>query len=201
MSPQYTYWTMYPESATPPGPIMPAADLFVHRDGDRLIVRSGSGDFEAPLCTVLGEQLSGVTVNAFKPLPRSSYSPRVSIDRLVISRQSWTFPAADVAWAAVRDEPGRFLEARGWRLRHCLPERAFYTVPVEDKPTFVDFGSLAYVNILAKAIRRSAAEPDGSITLTEMLPDQSQLWLRDGDDRRYTSELRLLAVDRRATVA
>ncbi|HEU5271871.1 MAG TPA: lantibiotic dehydratase [Jatrophihabitans sp.] len=201
MSPRYTYWTMYPESATPPGPIMPAADLFVHRDGDRLIVRSGSGDFKAPLCTVLGEQLSGVTVNAFKPLPRSSYSPRVSIDRLVISRQSWTFRAADVAWAAVRDEPERFLEARSWRLRHCLPERAFYTVPVEDKPTFVDFGSLAYVNILAKAIRRSAAEPDGSITLTEMLPDQSQLWLRDGDGRRYTSELRLLAVDRRATVA
>jgi len=199
MSPRYTYWTMYPEAATPPAPIIPAADLFVHRDGDQLVVRSSSGAFEAPLLKVLGEQLSGVSVNAFKPLPRGSYTPRITIDSLVIARQSWTFRADEVAWAAARSEPDRFLGARRWRLRHRLPERAFYTVPVEDKPTFVDFSSLAYVNILAKAIRRSAEEPDGSVTLTEMLPDQSQLWLHDGEDRRYTSELRLLAVDQRAT--
>jgi hypothetical protein len=119
----------------------------------------------------------------------------------VIARESWTFQARDVAWAAVRSEADRFLAARSWRLRHRLPERAFYTVPVEDKPTFVDFSSLPYVNILAKAIRRSVAEEDGSVTLTEMLPDQSQLWLRDREDRRYTAELRTLAVDRRMTEA
>jgi hypothetical protein len=97
----------------------------------------------------------------------------------------------------VSSEADRFLGARGWRLRHGLPERAFYTVPVEDKPTFLDFGSLAYVNILAKSIRRSVAEGNGSITLTEMLPDQSQLWLQDADGGRYTSELRMLMVDQR----
>ena len=64
LSPHYTYWTTHPESATPPAPIMPAADLFVHRDGDQLIVRSGKGDWQAPLLQVLGEQLSGVAVNA-----------------------------------------------------------------------------------------------------------------------------------------
>ncbi|MFL6163722.1 MAG: lantibiotic dehydratase [Jatrophihabitantaceae bacterium] len=199
LSPGYTYWTMYPEAATPPAPIIPAADLLVHREGDQLIVRSRSGAFEAPLAAVLGEQLSGVTVNAFKPLARGAHNPRVTIDRLVIARESWTFRADELPWAAARSEADRFLGARSWWRRHGLPERAFYTVPVEDKPTFVDFSSLAYVNLLAKAIRRSAAETDGVVNLTEMLPDQSQLWLRDRDGERYTSEFRILTVDRRMT--
>ena len=101
----------------------------------------------------------------------------------------------------MRSEADRFLGARNWRLQHRLPERAFYRVPVEDKPTFVDFSSLAYVNILAKAIRRSASTVDSSITFTEMLPDQSQLWLRDAENHRYTSELRIVAVDRRTAKA
>jgi hypothetical protein len=201
MSPAYTYWTTHLEAAAPPGPIIPAADLTVHREGGRLIVRSGSGAFEAPLTKVFGELLSAATVNAFKPVARGTRSPRITIDRLVIARESWTFQAEDVAWAAVKSEADRFLAARSWRRQHELPERAFYKVPVEDKPTFVDFRSLVYVNILAKSIRRSAEETDGSVTLTEMLPDQSELWLRDAAGARYTSEFRFLAVDQRAEEA
>jgi hypothetical protein len=195
LSSRYTYWTRYPEAVTPPAPIIAATDLTVHREGGQLIVRSRSGALEAPLSMVLGEQLSAASVNAFKPLARNGHSPRIVIDRLVIARESWTFAARDLAWAAVRSEADRFLGARTWRLHNQLPEQAFYTVPVEDKPTFVDFSSLAYVNILAKAIRRSAPEPNGSLTLTEMLPDQSQLWLRDAAGGHYTSEFRILTVD------
>jgi hypothetical protein len=198
LSPGYTYWTMHPESVAPPGPIIPAADLGVHRVGDALVVRSNSGDLEVPLSKMVGEPLSAAAVNAFKPVSRGSHSPRIAIDRLVIARESWTFRADDVGWAAVKSEADRFLAARRWRLRHGLPERAFYKVPVEDKPTFVDFTSLVYVNILAKSIRRSADEEGGSVTLTEMLPDQSELWLRDAEGARYTSEFRILTVDRRA---
>jgi hypothetical protein len=201
LSPQYTYWTMYPEAATPPGPIIPAADLVVHREGDQLVVRSLSGHFQAPLIKMLAEHLSGVAVNAFKPVARGARGPRITIDRLVIARRSWTFPAAEVAWAAELSESDRFLGARRWWLQHGLPQRAFYTVPVEDKPTFVDFDSLAFVNILAKAIRKSVVEENGSVTLTEMLPDQSQLWLQDRDGNRYTSEFRTIVVDRRMTEA
>ena len=197
LSPRYTYWTTHPEAAVPPAPIMPAADLFVHRDGDQLIVRTGSGDWSAPLIHMLGEQLAGVAVNAFKPVARDGHSPRVTIDRLVLTRESWSFPAEQLAWAAVKSEADRFLAARRWRADNGLPERAFYRVPVEDKPTFVDFGSLAYVNMLAKMIRRTVIE-EGSVVLAEMLPDQSQLWLRDRDGARYTSELRIVAVDQQA---
>jgi hypothetical protein len=197
LSPRYIYWTIYPEAATPPAPIIPAADLLVHLEDGQLTVRSRSGTLLGPLLTVIGEQLSGVALNAFKPLARAPHSPRVLIDNLVIARESWTFEAAEVSWAAERSEADRFLGARRWRQQHRLPERAFYTVPVEDKPTFVDFGSLAYVNLLAKAIRRSRGEDNSSVTLTEMLPDQSQLWLRDSDGGRYTCEFRIVTVDQR----
>jgi len=198
MSPDYTYWTIHLEAAAPPGPIIPAADLLVYLEGGRLIVRSGSGSLEAPLLKVFGELLSAATVNAFKPVAHGTRSPRITIDRLVLARESWSFQADGVAWAALKSEADRFLAARRWRQEHGLPERAFYKVPVEDKPTFVDFRSLVYVNILAKSIRRSAEERNGSVTLTEMLPDQSELWLQDAAGARYTSELRFLAVDQRA---
>lgn len=196
LSPAYTYWTMHPESVLPPGPIMPAADLEVLREGDRLVARSRTGSFRAPLSKMFGEPLAAAAVNAFKPVSRGAHSPRISVDRLVIARESWSFPAAGVAWAAMKSEADRFLAARRWRIEHGLPERAFYKVPVEDKPTFVDFSSLVYVNILAKSIRRSAEEENGSVSLTEMLPDRSELWLRDAQGARYTSEFRILAVDR-----
>ena len=197
MSPNYTYWTIHLEAAAPPGPIIPAADLTVRLEDDRLIVRSGSGELTAPLSRVFGELLSAATVNAFKPIARDGRSPRITIDQLVLARESWSFPAEQVAWAAIKSEADRFLAARRWRAEHGLPERAFYKVPVEDKPTFVDFRSLVYVNILAKSIRRSAEE-HGSVSLTEMLPDQHELWLRDAAGARYTSEFRILTVDREA---
>jgi len=197
MSPNYTYWTIHLEAAAPPGPIIPAADLLVHLEGGRLIVRSGSGSLEAPLLKVCGEGLSAATVNAFKPIAHSTRSPRITVDRLVLARESWSFQADGVAWAALKSEADRFLAARRWRQEHGLPERAFYKVPVEDKPTFVDFRSLVYVNILAKSIRRSAEE-HGSVSLTEMLPDQDELWLVDAAGARYTSEFRILTVDQEA---
>jgi len=192
LSPGYAYWAQHPESVTPPAPIIPAADLVVRREAGRLMVYALGGDFSATLAETLGEFLAGVVVNGFKPVP-GPHTPRVVIDRLVLARESWTFRAGDVPWARVASEPERFLQARKWRERNGLPERVFVKVPVEDKPTFADFGSLVYVNVLAKLIRRSA-EADGTVSLTEMVPDASQLWLRDAEGRGYTSELRIVAV-------
>jgi hypothetical protein len=65
---------------------------------------------------------------------------------------------------------------------------------VERKPVAVDFRSLPLVNLLAKSIRRSAEEGAGAVTISEMLPDVDQLWLRDADGRRYVAELRIVAI-------
>jgi hypothetical protein len=195
LSPGYAYWAPHSAAAGAPGPVMPGADAFVSRTGQRLTVRMADGEFEADLLEFLAEYMSAAVVNAFQSFAPGRHRPRITIDRLVVARESWTFPADEQAWAFVRSEPDRFLAARSWRLRHGLAEHAFAKVPVEDKPAFVDFGSLPSVNILAKAVRRSAAEPGGTVTLTEMLPGVGPNWLSDGQGNGYTGELRMLAVD------
>jgi hypothetical protein len=53
--------------------------------------------------------------------------------------------------------------------------------------------------ILSRHARHAAAESSQHrIRFTEMLPTPEQTWLRDTDGNRYVSELRLVALDRRA---
>jgi hypothetical protein len=125
----------------------------------------------------------------------AAHRPRITIDKLVLCREQWTLPVADSGWAFVKDEKERFFLARRWRQEHGLPERVFYRVPVELKPTAVDFRSIVLVNVLAKHIRRTEAAGHAEYAVTEMLPDPGQLWLTDREGRRYSSELRIVAYD------
>ncbi|UNO43342.1 lantibiotic dehydratase [Streptomyces sp. MST-110588] len=191
------YWTTRHPCVEPTGPVLALADLSVHSDGEgRLVVRDGAGTFRAPLLEVLSEPLSGVAVNSFAPFAPARHRPRVTVDRLVLARESWSFPVADLSWTALRDEPERYLGARAWRGARALPDRLFYTSPAEDKPMYADFTSPALVNLFATAVRRAAVrDADAVITLTETLPDADETWLTDAAGERYTAELRVIAVD------
>jgi Lantibiotic dehydratase, N terminus len=197
LSPRFTYWAYRESTGGIPGPVLPAADMRVHAEGDRLVVRSRTHDLELDLLEVLGEYLSGAVVNGFHPLPAADHRPRLTIDRFVVARESWTLPANAAEWAFVRDEAARYRACRAWRAAHELPERAFYKVPAEDKPRYVDLSSIVLVNTLAKAVRQTAEDRAGTFTMTEMLPDLDQVWLPDAAGARYTTELRLVAVDPR----
>jgi hypothetical protein len=197
LSPQYTYWSWSgePSSIDPPGPVIAGADLSVGlRDGILTVTATSTGR-EYPLLEVLGEILSTAVVNAFRPFASGRHNPRVTVDRLVVARESWTFPAADTAWAYHKKEEMRYAGARRWREEWGLPERVFAVLPVERKPIGVDFASLPLVNMLAKEVRRTAEAGAPSFTVSEMLPDVGQLWLPDRGSRRYASEFRLVAVD------
>jgi hypothetical protein len=197
LSAQYTCWTWSGEpcSVEPAGPVLAAGSLMVHRRRDgALRVACGETGAEYDLLEVIGEILSTAVVNAFRPLAPAPHNPRVTIDRLVISRESWTFPAADTGWAFVRDEAARYAAARAWRARHGLPERVFAVLPVERKPVGVDFTSLALVNILGKEIRRTAEARAASFSVSEMLPDLAEMWLPDRAGQHYASEFRLVAI-------
>ncbi|MER7845364.1 lantibiotic dehydratase [Kitasatospora sp. NPDC096077] len=196
LSPDYTYWTLRAPSVEPTGPVLTLADLSVHRQDSALVVRSADGGFRCDLLEMLGEVLSGVAVNSFKPFAPGAHRPRVVIDRLVVSRESWTFPAADLAWTAVHDEAERFLAARAWRAAAGLPERVFYRSPTEDKPVFLDFESLPLVSLFARTARQAAELPSATLGLTELLPDLPDTWLRDGDGAGYTAEFRVVALDK-----
>lgn len=180
-----------PENAT----IMAGADMFVARRGDDLVVRCMSSGVELDFFEVIGKLMSGAVVNAFQPLAPAAHRPRVTIDRLVLSREQWTIGVKDSEWAFVKDEKRRYYEARRWRAKYGLPERVFFRVPVEGKPKAASFRSIALVNILAKLVRQTMEAGFEEYDVSEMLPDVDQLWLSDSAGRRYSSELRFVALD------
>jgi hypothetical protein len=180
-----------PESDT----VLSGAAMTVARRGDDLIVQLATSDTELDFFEVIADSMSAVVVDAYQPAGPAAHRPRITIDKFVLSREQWTFQVADSAWAFVLDEQERFCLARRWRQEHQLPERVFYRVPVELKPTAADFRSIVLVNLFAKHIRQTQAAGHAGYSVTEMLPDIDQLWLTDREGRRYSSELRIIAYD------
>jgi hypothetical protein len=83
-----------------------------------------------------------------------------------------------------------------------MPRHVFARTPLEKKPFYVDFCAPLLVGNLVRAVRRAVAESvpgDGPamVDIVEMLPRPEELWLTDSAGRRYTAELRVVAVDDR----
>ncbi|MFB9392278.1 lantibiotic dehydratase [Streptomyces coeruleoprunus] len=168
-------------------------------DGELVVVLPDGAEFAA--VDVFAHVLTTLAMDLFRILPEEGHTPRVTVDRLVVARETWRLPAADPDFAGEKDEARRFVGARRWRARHGLPRFVFVVLPTEPRPFYVDFDSPVYVNILAKAVRRMARrEPDGRLVVTEMLPTPEQAWLVDDEGNAYTSELRFVAVDGRERV-
>jgi hypothetical protein len=198
LGPGQLYWSSaINDSLDPPAsdPVMPSAGMTAEHRGENLVVNIMTTGAEMDFFEVIGDFMSEIVVNAFQPVARAAHRPRITIDRLVLNREQWVFQVADATWAFIKDEQERYLQARRWRQEHELPERVFYRVPVELKPTAADFRSLVLVNLLAKHIRQTEAAGHAEFTVAEMLPDLDQLWLTDREGRRYSSELRTVAYD------
>jgi hypothetical protein len=179
------------------GRVVMSGDATVAEEDGALVVEAPDGA-RFPAVDVFGHVLTNLAMDLFRPLPEDAHTPRVTIDRLVVARETWRIPAADLGFAGDKDEAARFVRARHFRGRHEMPRHVFVVSPAEPRPFYVDFDSPVYVNILAKAARRLAREhPDGLLTVTEMLPAPGQTWLTDHQGETYTSELRLVAVDER----
>jgi hypothetical protein len=84
-----------------------------------------------------------------------------------------------------------------------LPRHVFARSPVEPKPFYVDLQAPLMLHNLARSWRKLAGVPGGDahLELEEMLPGPGELWLTDAEGRRYTAELRFVAVDRRPAPA
>ena len=196
LAPNSTYWALRDPCVEPPGRVLPLADLFVHEEAGAPVVRDRTGTFEAPLLEVLSESLSNLSSNCFTPFPVHRHRPRITVDRLVVAREAWSFPVEELSWTAVRSEPERFRAARAWRAEHGVPEQVFYKSPTEEKPVFADFSSITLVNMFAKTVRQvTQRDPRATISLTEMLPGPEETWLTDHAGERYTAELRVVVCD------
>ena len=181
----------------PKSQALPIGSLIVEKCGSRLVVRTRDGRVRYDVIEAFGELLSGLIMNFFDILPPTDHTPRVTIDRLVVCRESWRFSPAEMKFAFEKEETAQFASARAWMHDRGLPRFLFAKVPVEAKPFYVDFDSPIYVSIMAKAIRRTeqSGHLDQVITLAEMVPTHDQSWLPDIEGQRYTSELRIVAVD------
>ncbi|MBV9823806.1 MAG: lantibiotic dehydratase, partial [Actinobacteria bacterium] len=163
-----------------------------------LRVRRRDGSLELGLLEVVGDLLSAVVVQTFHPLPRGSHAPRVSIDDLVVSRESWTLPAAEPPFADTADEALRYSQARAWATGHGLPRYVFLRFTGERKPIYADLTSLASIDLIARGLRRCrrVAGEAATVSVVEMLPTPDEAWLVDAEGRRYSAELRMVVTDR-----
>jgi hypothetical protein len=75
-----------------------------------------------------------------------------------------------------------------------MPRRVFVRMPDERKPTYLDVESSVLARIFCRQIRRRADSPEQLVAVSEMLPEPEGCWL-ELEGERYTSELRLAAVD------
>jgi hypothetical protein len=187
-------------SGADPSRVLPVGRLCVAQVNDRLVVRTREGLPEFDLKTVMAQLLTWLVVPRFKLLPTRAHLPRLTIDRVVIARETWSFAPKEMTFAFERDEVDQFLGARRWARQHALPRDVFVRVPKEKKPFQVDFTSPVCVSTLSKAVRLSADDesPEPHVTLSEMLPAKHETWLIDREGNRYTAELRFVAVDLRS---
>ena len=190
---------VFAADACPPehAQVLTTGDLVVERVADELFVLTRDRRLRFPVLEVFAESLSAATCDCFQLLPARPHRPRVTIDRLVVVRESWRFAPTDLSFVQEKDGPDRFLAVRRWMQMHELPRFAFVRAPVEQKPCFVDFESPIYIDAFARLIRRTLQEkgPAAFTEISEMLPTPHECWLPDAQGNRYTGELRLVVVD------
>ncbi|MEU8248900.1 lantibiotic dehydratase [Nonomuraea sp. NPDC048916] len=202
-SPAYRYLSFGPRCGARPAPsgrVLEIRDLEVPvpTDGRALDVRHREGSRVAPLLDVLGELLSQAAVDAFSPMPPMPHTPRVTIDKLVLARETWRVPSAELPHLTVDDEAVGYARLRAWAAAEGMPRHLFWRTPEEPKPVYLDLDSPALAALFTATTRRSQrADPDSVTVITEMRPDPSELWLTASGNRRYTSEIRLVAADGR----
>ncbi|HEU4733131.1 MAG TPA: lantibiotic dehydratase [Kofleriaceae bacterium] len=177
-------------SARPRAQVVSGAQLVVEeRDGAlEVVTRDGARRFD--VIAFLEHHLIAESFGAFSPVAPAPWTPRVTIDGVVIARETWRVAPAELAWPALEAPAARFVAARRWARSLGMPRWVFVKTPEEVKPVYVDFDSTIYVEMLAKQLRGASAA-----ALSEMLPATEDAWIVDAAGERYTGELRIAAVD------
>ncbi|GAA2682661.1 MULTISPECIES: lantibiotic dehydratase [Actinosynnema] len=185
----YRYWSYGSDDGHPEGvDSTPATALIVTvRDGD-LLARSPAHGWEAPVLECFGEFVTALVVNLFRIRSPRPHSPRAGIGDLVVCRESWRLDPAELAPAGSRDVAHDRLRSLVRELG--IPRHVFVRTLSEVKPFYVDFQAPTLVTNLVRAARGQ-----DWVDVVEMLPTPDELWLTDPAGRRYTSELRVVAVD------
>jgi Lantibiotic dehydratase, N terminus len=174
-----------------PGRVLPVTALTVlERDGT-LIAEARDGR-SWPLLDVFALLVGWSGIEALKRLNAGPHSPRITVDRLVIARETWRTRIGACGLPA-EGRRAEYLAARGLRRALGLPEKVFAKLSTETKPVYLDLTSPRYVSAFATMVRsaQAAAGDDVGIVFTEMLPGVADAWVPDASGQRYFSELRI----------
>jgi hypothetical protein len=191
---RYLYWGMQPADTLPADqPPVPGADIVLSRVGPRgrhrLRAVSSTGRFDVAAVEFFGEFLSWAIAERFALLPTDwTHVPRVTIGRCVVQRETWRATAAELV-----ADPLAILRGLG------VPRYSFVRVAGEPKPFLLDLTEAPPVPLhqqLHRSLKAALARDAGTaISIGEMLPRADELWLTDATGDRYTSEIRMVAVD------
>ena len=191
--------THHTVAADRPGLVLSRDVEVVENEGTVMVRLPGGEVFE--FLDVFADMLANMVVDRFRLLfADRPHVPRVKVDHLVVSRESWRFNPADLDFAVEKDEVARFVRTHEWAAALGIPRYVFVKSNAAERPVYVDLTSPIYVNVLAKMVRQTNANerlPDKTITVVEMLPAHDDLWLTDHEGNRYTSEFRFTWVDDR----
>ena len=182
-------------AGVPPEQALPLGLLILEECEGELVARTRDGQQQFDLLEIFDSFISAQVCDTFKILAPAPHTPRITVDRLVICRETWRFAPADLAWAFSTDPLKRYIDMRRWAQEQHMPRFFFVRTPNERKPFYVDLDSPIYGDVFAKAIRLAVNAKGERITITEMLPDPAHAWLPDADGNRYTCEMRMVAVD------
>jgi Lantibiotic dehydratase, N terminus len=163
---------------------IPLTELLI--DGDECTDRAAT--FRAPLAHLFYIPMFLAAMHTFDPFPiPGAHGERITVGQTVLRRETWAASAGSIP-----PEPGDFA---AWARTLGLPRRIFCRPPGEAKPVYVDLESRLLTNSLHRMLRRAAGrDREASVRFTEMLPGPDECWL-EHEGARYTSELRLVAVD------
>lgn len=166
------------------------ADLLVEHANDGLRVRLRDSDTSFDIIAFLDQYITFASSSNFSWAPSWRYVPRVTVDRLVIIRETWRFAGDELSFRDIPWGHKQFHACRIWQRQQRLPRFVFFKIPEEPKPVFLDFDSPYLVGRACTMLKKASR-----ITLSEFLPGFDSLWLPDIQRRRYTSEIRCVAVD------
>jgi hypothetical protein len=152
-----------------------------------------------PLKDVFALLVGWLAGETFKLAGREPHTPRITIDRLVVTRETWRTTIAGTGLVPATGRIPEYLAARRLRRALDLPERVFAKIATEVKPVYLDLTSPRYVSAFTTMLRTAAAAhgDDVPVTITELLPGPDQAWLPDAQNRHYCAELRIQIVDPR----
>ncbi len=188
-----------PAPGADPDRLLPVSSVSVLATaGGDLVARAADGR-SWPLSAIFASALSEVAVEAFKLVDASAHTPRIVIDDLVVTRETWRTTIGEAGLMEGADDRERYLATRRWARGLGLPERVFVKIATELKPVFADLTSPLYVAVLHHMLRAARAERGDAVSLsvTEMLPLPADAWVPDALGRGYISELRLQLRDLR----